>query len=88
MIPMTNKQAIEHIKNHQKIHKLNGPNAILISQALDMACEALRRIDNYDNVAEWVASDFEQSYNCSNCGYSTDYDLSNFCPNCGKQMIK
>ena len=47
MIPMTNKQALEHIKIHRDVHKLHEPNSVLISQALDMACEALKQIDDY-----------------------------------------
>ena len=47
MIPMTNKQALEYIKIHRDVHKLHEPNAVLISPALDIACEALEQIDDY-----------------------------------------
>lgn len=47
MIPMTNKQALEYIKIHRDVHKLHEPNAVLISQALDMACNALEKEDEY-----------------------------------------
>jgi len=40
---MTNKEAIARIKDHKIVHKMNEPRAIYISEALDMAIEALER---------------------------------------------
>jgi hypothetical protein len=38
---MTREEAIKRIKYHKIVHKMNEPNAIKISEALDMAIEAL-----------------------------------------------
>ena len=38
---MTTEEAIVYIKIHKDIHKLYEPNAVKISEALDMAIEAL-----------------------------------------------
>ena len=40
---MTKEEAIARIKNHKIAHKMNEPRAIYISEALDMAVEALER---------------------------------------------
>ena len=39
---MTREEAIARIKDHMVVHKMNEPRAILISEALDMAIEALK----------------------------------------------
>ena len=36
----------------------------------------------------WVSVEGGSFYECSNCGYLTDYHLSNYCPNCGAKMDK
>lgn len=38
---MTNKEAIVRIREHKIVHKMDEPRAIYISEALDMAIEAL-----------------------------------------------
>lgn len=40
---MTREEAIARIKNHKIRHKMNEPRAIYISEALDMAIEALEQ---------------------------------------------
>lgn len=35
---------------------------------------------------KWVGVEYDMFFECSNCGYSTDYSLTNFCPNCGADM--
>lgn len=40
---MTREEAIARIKDHKIVHKMNEPRAIYISEALDMAIEALNR---------------------------------------------
>ena len=40
---MTNQEAIERIKDHIDIHKINEKNAVYISEALDMAISALEK---------------------------------------------
>lgn len=34
---------------------------------------------------KWIQESFE-FFKCSECGYLTDYRLSNFCPDCGAKM--
>ena len=40
---MTREEAIARIRNHKIVHKMNEPRAIYISEALDMAIEALEQ---------------------------------------------
>ena len=46
-----------------------------------------------DTEAEWLYSEVDPVYTCSNCGYCALNDYrgrstdSRFCPNCGKRMI-
>ena len=42
---MTNKEAIERIKDHMFIHKMNEPRAIHITQALKLAIKALHTVE-------------------------------------------
>lgn len=37
---------------------------------------------------EWMGVEFGMFFECSKCGYSTEYNLTNFCPNCGADMRK
>ena len=46
---MTRKEAIARIKDHKVVHKMNEPRAIYISQALDMAIQALEQ----ESIDEW-----------------------------------
>lgn len=43
---MTRDEAIRRIKAHKAIHKMDEPRAIYISEALDMAIEALEAWDD------------------------------------------
>lgn len=36
----------------------------------------------------WIELEFGQIYKCSECGFLTDYRLSDYCPDCGVRMIK
>ena len=47
---MTREEAIARIKNHKIAHKMNEPRAIYISEALDMAIEALEQEDILDKI--------------------------------------
>lgn len=44
---MTENEAIERIKEHMEIHKLNELRAIYITEAFDMAITALKEIQLY-----------------------------------------
>ena len=45
---MTREEAIARIKDHKIAHKMNEPRAIYISEALDMAIEALEQASTFD----------------------------------------
>lgn len=95
---MTNEEAIKRIKYHKIVHKMNELNAIKISEALDMAIEALKG----EQTAEWIQPTSLEDYRrlkirfvrCSKCseqqivvGYKGYNELPfNFCPNCGAKM--
>lgn len=90
---MTNEEATVRIKNHMKIHKMHEPQAILISEALSMAIEALEKHipkkpyyegDGYDEDGEIVYD----IWRCPNCDekYEYDYDIYDYCPNCGQAI--
>ena len=47
---MTENEAIERIKDHMEIHKLNEPRAIYITVALSMAISALKEVQQYREI--------------------------------------
>lgn len=47
---MTENEAIERIKDHMEIHKLNEPRSIYITVALSMAISALKEIQQYRKI--------------------------------------
>ena len=49
---MTREEAIARIKNHKIAHKMSEPRAIYISEALDMAIEALEQEPKIVPIAE------------------------------------
>ena len=49
---MTAGEAIRYIQAHRMIHHLHEPRAINISTALDMACEALEKVEEYKELEE------------------------------------
>lgn len=90
MTNMTPKQAILRIKEHNRVHQLNERNAVLITQALDMACAALElQIPKRPIRKKWTVS------KCPNCGadlgeylsdgYTTEWESMKFC-DCGQRI--
>lgn len=90
---MTIEEAIKRIEEHKAIHHMNEPQAVLISEALDMAIDALEQPN--DNTAYW------KDNRCTKCGkqkppkkisyltlltYEYDYD-TNFCTHCGARIL-
>ena len=47
---MTREEAITRIKIHKRVHKMDEPRAIHISEALDMAIKALEQIDKIKEI--------------------------------------
>lgn len=87
---MTRQEAIARIKRHKVVHKLYEPRATYISEAFDMAIEALEREPKR---GKWLDDNnsFNSFYaNCSECGYQMDKHAErgyhNYCPYCGARM--
>ena len=84
---MNNQEAIERIKDHIDIHKINEKNAVYISEALDMAISALEKqipkklqnIHRFRGREKCVGA-------CPICGYVFCSDYGDYCGGCG-QMI-
>ena len=79
---MTENEAIERIKDHMKIHKLNEPRAIYITVALSMAITALKEIQQYreiGTVEECREAVEKQKSMKVNKVHVDEY----FCPACG-----
>lgn len=88
---MTENEAIERIKDHMKIHKLNEPRAIYITVALSMAITALKEIQQYREIgtveecregAEKQKPKKPEKVTNSSIRHTDDY----ICPNCGKHF--
>lgn len=90
------EEAIARIRDHQIVHKMYEPRAIYISEALDLAIEALER---ESKTGRWIRHDTGHSiyYDCSLCGCvapSTEmadkilWKMANYCPDCGSKMKK
>ena len=61
---MTIEEAIKRIEEHKRIHKMNEPQAILISEALDMAIEALKYQQSHsdDNIKKQISEKLNSLY--------------------------
>ena len=65
---MTNKDAIEHIKSHMKAHAMSERNAVLITEALQLAIKALEdseKNSTNDNVEKNSTNDSVETSLCS-----------------------
>lgn len=75
---MTNLEAIERIKEHKEIHFANEPNAIKITEALDMAMDALcmqYELDSPVKSLGGAAVALCMALGCKNCPVTLfDYD--------------
>ena len=90
-ILMSNEEAIERIKDHKFVHKLNEPTAIYISKALDMAIKAL---EQEPKSGHWIKDDFTGIIKCDICNndapistVSGEQYCSYYCSCCGAKMI-
>lgn len=93
---MTLQEAIRRIKNHNEIHSKNEHFAIYITEALNMAVDALEKqipkkpdyeADGYDENGILIY-DRAICPNCENDDF--EYDINNwgckFCPDCGQAL--
>ena len=97
---MTNEEAIPRIREHKIIHKMGEPRAIYISEALDMALEALEQEPCEDvfkerPIGHWrpvYQGDEIIDYRCSECEFGHTFGKGtfrmNYCPNCGAKMVE
>lgn len=58
---MTNEQAIDHIKHHNEAHRLSERGAVLITEALDMAIDALKREHDYQTLLHDMLLEFQNT---------------------------
>ena len=99
---MTENEAIERIKDHMEIHKLNEPRAIYITVALSMAISALKEIQQYREIGtveecrearekqKPKAPKDELKINpvidCNGAYVDADTTVYLLCPNCGEMV--
>jgi hypothetical protein len=69
---MTREEAIARIKNHKIVHKMNEPRAIYISEALDMAVEALEQESCEDCISRepFTDSTICEGFSCNECSFN------------------
>ena len=82
---MTSEEAIERIKEHKVIHKMNEPRAIYISEALDMAIKAL---EQESKTAHWIRvidKSKHSVWECPKCSWQQQR-YTNYCPKCGANL--
>ena len=95
---MTNLEAIERIKEHKEIHFKSEPNAIKITEALDIAMSALCMKDELDrpikNLGE-AAVVLCMALGCENCPVvlfdydkRTEYEKCNLHEPCVSNLFK
>lgn len=91
---MTSKEAISRIKHHMEIHKLSEPNAIYITEALNMAMQALEKHipKKPKREPEPFPKHFDKGvygFHCPVCGedlLDECSDCFNYCQNCGQAI--
>lgn len=69
---MTREEAIARIRNHKIVHKMNEPRAIYISEALDMAIEALEKWDDLFKSYEILTKEITESGDTKNATKQID----------------
>lgn len=87
---MTPEEAVSRIKAHMEIHKLREPQAVHITEALNMAIKALTEVQLYRKVGtvDECREAIEQMKPDAECGgYGKDHRISScgewICPKCG-----
>ena len=63
---MTREEAIERIRDHKIVHKMNEPRAIYISEALDIAIKGLETLDNLFKSYEVLTKEITESGDIKN----------------------
>lgn len=83
---MTTSEAIRRIKEHIRIHQKKEPSAVYITEALQMACNALEK-----QIPKKTRVDDNEWYCCCNCGdtfslISIVNKRNKFCGKCGQAL--
>ena len=96
---MTREEAIKRIKYHKIVHKMDEPNAIKISEALDMAIKALQKEVPKNPVVNFVSDADgsrrldegwkEDAMLCPVCHtyFGEVYD-EGYCRRCGQKLVQ
>ena len=87
---MTENEAIERIKDHMEIHKLNEPRAIYITVALSMAISAIKEIQQYRKIGtvEECREAVEKRKVKEPIQYGDDDEPMLRCPSCDEMVRK
>lgn len=59
MPKMTRQEAILRIKDHKHVHQMKEPRAIHITEALNMAIDALEKVDKLAGSIEQIKAEIE-----------------------------
>ena len=63
---------------------------LLLAKALDIVIQMVEREPAADVApvvrGRWVSFDFDVTFSCSECGFTTDFMLTNYCPKCGAKL--
>ena len=89
---MDNKEAIYRIQNHMVRHRLYEPQALFITEALNMGIKALadlEPIEPYESEGDFICGN--QGLECGIVGYRNQNTgeiekLCNYCPMCGRKV--
>lgn len=83
---MTAKEAIRRIEEHNKVHRLAERNAILITEALNMAIAALeKQIPKEPSDIICLESSNLEVGRCDICGRAVDHHMQ-YCDKCGQAL--
>lgn len=66
---------------------INGLDSLPWEEEVDDLVNSLPTVEAEPVVhGKWNGVDHDMFFECSICGYLTDYMLTNFCPHCGAKM--
>lgn len=85
---MTPNEAIRRITEHNRIHSKKEPQAILITEAMDMAVKALeRQIPKRVVLQPFEEEDISTTLSlCPVCGDIVKVEYNKCCANCGQKL--
>lgn len=88
---MTEKEAIERLKDHFRIHDDGRPTPYLdktVSMAINALEKQIPKKPNYEGDGYWNGQIVYDTWICPRCEkhYEVDYDNYDYCPNCGQHL--